>query len=222
MLDEIVTRPLGERKILQAQYGATRLPQQDLCYATYTTPCGETFLVDIIATNEDETSAVLSCWDERTRQRLIWHAYRNQQGRPGTWLWTEQQLANARQNPLRIRDSENDFRDDEIGNIPIQITPGTVDRRTEILLLGLHLNKSDGEVRARLRREGYDDRLPANYRTVWNMGLSRPGPTPRTGALDLGEPRRITEPLLNLTPLPKKHSLIPARPLKFSGRKKPR
>lgn len=163
MLEDVVTKTITERLQMQVEAGATTLPYQDLCYATYTSASGEKTIVDIIGHDEDEKIALLSYLDEK-KGRAIWVALRDQAGKPGTWLWTQEQLAAARKNPVRIADSENEFKDDQVNRTKVEIAPLAKDRRTEILILGQILRKSDEEVRAQLRVEGLDDRLPANYR----------------------------------------------------------
>ncbi len=153
------------RKAMQAKHSTHTLPLQDLSDARYTFLNGETAIVDVIGTDEAETQAILSTEDETTGKRVIWHAHRDQSGKPGTWLWTEEQLEAARRNPVRISEEENDFANDKANNQPIQIAPIHKDRRVEILMLGLRLNKTDAEVQAQLRKDGQDDSLPANYRT---------------------------------------------------------
>lgn len=166
MLDGTHLYSLRESRALQKEHSTTQLPLQDLCYATYTLPDGKKIIVDVIGTDDAETQAILSHIDEESRERKIWHAYRNQSGEPGTWLWTEEQLEAAKRNPTRIRDEENyfNFRGDTTGE-HIQAAPIHKDRRIEILMLGLTLGKSDAEVQERLRAAGVDDTLPANYRT---------------------------------------------------------
>lgn len=191
----IETRPLAEREKLQAEAGVTTLPYQDLCYATYTTQAGAKLLVDVIGTDETEKLALLSYLDKQ-HGRGIWVAERDQAGAPGTWLWTPEQLEAARRNPVRIRAEENDFADDGQAASPFEIAPLHPDRRTEILMLGLDLGKSDAEVQERLRTEGFDTTLPAGYRETWEPGA--------------GEARK-TEPLQR--PRPAKNAI------KFSGKR---
>lgn len=166
MLDENITlKPLSERKQMQVEAGATTLPLQDLCYCTWTSASGEKLIVDIVGHDESESIALLSYLDEQSgKGRAIWVAKRDQAGRPGTWLWTTEQLEAARKNPVRISDSENEFKDDQANRTKVEIAPLAKDRRTEILILGQILRKSDEEVRAQLRAEGLDDSLPVNYR----------------------------------------------------------
>lgn len=164
MFKGITTHSLTERKAMQRKYGTETLPFQDLCYCTYTSPNGEEKIIcDVLGTDPEETQAVLSY--EENGKRAIWHAYRDQSGAPGTWLWTEEQLEEAKRNPVRISEEDNnfDFRGDS--NAPIGVAPIHKDRRTEILLVGQQLGKSDEEVREKLRSEGLDDTLPENYRT---------------------------------------------------------
>ena len=184
------TRPLSERKAMQQQYGAQTLPLQDLCYATYTTiQAGETILVDVIATDDAEAQAILSCRDEERGERVIWHASRDQDGAPGTWLWTPEQQEAARKNPVRIDDAENEFADDEEADRLIQVAPLHPDRRTEILLLGLYGGMADAEVQEKLQAEGLRTDLPAGYRTTWSARESQPG-QPTHPAKTLQRPTR--------------------------------
>jgi len=164
MLEKITTRSIREREEMQAKYGTNVLPSQDLCYATYNTlQGGRKLVVDVLGTDEQEETALLSCVD-RTGERRIWIAKRNQVGVPGTWMWTPEQLAAAKKNPTRIAPEENDFRG-EVESRQIQVAPIHRDRRVEILMLGLQLNKSDAEVQEQLEKEGIDPTLPDNYRT---------------------------------------------------------
>ncbi len=164
-IDETIInlKPFSELKEMLAEYGTTTLPYQDLCEATFTLSEGHTLIVDVIGINKDETQAILS-YKEEGGKRAIWHAYRDQQGKPETWLWTDEQLEAARRNPIRIDEEENAFQDDEAANTPIEIAPLHPDRRTEILLLGLYLQKTDEEIQERLRQEGFSEVLPPNYR----------------------------------------------------------
>lgn len=148
MIDERGLQPLSERRRLQERYSADVLPFQDLCYATYTTHAGQKLIVDVLGTDLDETQAILS-YEEAGKERVIWHAYRDQEGRQGTWLWTAAQLEDARCNPVRIGAEENDFAADYYE------TPANR-RKSEIIQLGLTLGKSKQEIQAQLRAEGLD------------------------------------------------------------------
>ena len=120
-IDETIVnlKPFSEVKEMLAQYGATKLPYQDLCEATFTVCEGQTLIVDVIGINEDETQAILS-YKEPGGKRAIWHAYRDQGGQSGTWRWTDEQLEAARRNLVRIDKRENDFEDDEAATAPIE------------------------------------------------------------------------------------------------------
>ncbi|HEY0754094.1 MAG TPA: hypothetical protein VGD98_09050 [Ktedonobacteraceae bacterium] len=165
MFNAIETHPLSARKDIQKERGIHNLPLQDLCYATYTFPDGTSLIVELIGTDERENLALLSYKGEESPTRVIWLALRDQTGTPDSWLWTNKQVAEARLNPVRITDEENDFLDDDSDDLPIQLAPLHRDRRIELLMLGLELPLSDDEVREQLRAEGLDDTLPANYRT---------------------------------------------------------
>jgi hypothetical protein len=223
-IDETIVnlKPLSERKEMLAQYGMTKLPYQDLCEATFTISEGQTLIVDVISINEDETQAILS-YKEEGGKRAIWHAYRDQQGQPGTWLWTAEQLEAARHNPIRIDEKENDFEDDEAATTPIEIAPLHPNRRTEILILGLYLQKTDAEVQERLRTEGFSDVLPTEYREPGElMSLLESKLTLGTGKFENPGIRSI-EPLKAVKEeQPKENRLTPSKPIKFSGKKKHR
>lgn len=148
MSNEKSLKPSGEQKRLQAHYGIDVLPLQDLCYATYTTSMGETLIVDILGTDLDETQAILS-YAEPDKERMIWHAYRDQGGKPGTWLWTARQMEEARNNPVRIREEENYFAKDQYD------TPGEK-RQREIVEIGLLLGKSKEAIQSQLWSEGLE------------------------------------------------------------------
>lgn len=193
--EPVKTRPIRERKDVQKRHGIRQLPYQDLCYCTWTDEQGNSQIVDLISTDESESIAMLSTLDAQGK-RTIWIAPRDQQGDPGTWLWTAGQMEAAERNPIRIDDSENDFED--ANNAPIEVLPIHKDRRTELLKLGQLLKKTPEEVQEQLRAEGLDDTLPQNYRTT--------------------EELRETEPALEPVRLPVQEK----RGFKFSGKKKRR
>lgn len=163
--DSIRMRSLDEREEMQKEYGTNILPLQDLCYCTYTFKDGKAIIADVIGTDESEKIALLSILNETTGQHRILIANRDQSGTPGTWLWTNEQLTAAKKNPLRIDNSANDFRGESANEQRIEIAPIHKDRRTELLMLGLQLGKSDAEIQEQLRKEGLDTSLPENYRT---------------------------------------------------------
>ncbi len=177
-MDDVIW-PLAERKTLQHEYGTTQLPLQDLCYCTYTTTTGEQIIADVIGTDESEQIALLSYFEVKSQERGIWIAERDQNGRPGTWRWTQEQLDQARTNPVRIDERENEF-EDEYNGRPIEVAPIHPDRRTEILMLGGLLKKTPDEVRERLRAEGFDTTLPPEYerRLRANAGAQEKGTEP--------------------------------------------
>lgn len=60
-------------------------------------------VADLLGIDESEQTALLS-WVNEKDEREFQDATRDQNGKSGTWLWTEEQAEVARKNPI-VRDS---------------------------------------------------------------------------------------------------------------------
>lgn len=187
MLEAILNRlmPASERQKLQAEAEIESVTAKALRTCTWTDEEGNTSIVHVIGINKDQQLALLT--KKQGDKGAIWIAKRDQSGKPGTWLWTTEQLEAAQRNATsrRIKSKLQSLIDQ-----PIEVAPIHEDRRAEILAIGKYIGKSDEEVIAQLAAEGFDTTFPENYRTTWN---------PYEGATTepLTHQEANTEPILN-------------------------